>query len=74
MPIAYHNRRPIAEVEYAYAPSPLALAAMSDVLMVAVPGGTATRHIIGAAELKALGSGRASSSTSAGARWSTPAL
>lgn len=55
MPIAYHNRRPITDVEYAYAPSPLALAAMSDVLMIAVPGGGATRHIIGAAELEALG-------------------
>ncbi len=55
MPIAYHNRRPIADVDYAYASSPLALAAMSDVLMIAVPGGAATRHIIGAAELEALG-------------------
>lgn len=55
MPVAYHNRRRRPDAKYTYAESPLALADMSDVLMVVVPGGMATRHLIGAAELDALG-------------------
>ena len=55
MPIAYYNRRRRADVDYPYAESPLALAGMSEVLMVVTPGGPATRHLVGAAELAALG-------------------
>ncbi len=55
MTIGYHNRRALERVGYAYFGSPLALAAWSDVVVVVLPGGTATRHMIGTAELNALG-------------------
>ncbi len=54
MTIAYHNRRR-ADVEYDHVESVAALAARSDYLMVSCPGGEATRHIVGADVLKALG-------------------
>ena len=55
MPIAYHNRRELPDAGYPYAASPLALAERSDILMVVVPGGAGTRHIVGAEVLAALG-------------------
>ncbi len=55
MPVSYHNRRPLADSAYAYAASPLALADASDVMLVVLPGGTGTRHMVGATELAALG-------------------
>ena len=57
MPVAYHSRRQVPGVGCAYAATPLALAEMSDVLIIAVPGGHDTRHLVGAAELAALGPG-----------------
>jgi lactate dehydrogenase-like 2-hydroxyacid dehydrogenase len=55
MPVSYHNRRRVADVDYAYKDSVVALAADADVLMVACPGGAATRHLVDAAVLRALG-------------------
>jgi lactate dehydrogenase-like 2-hydroxyacid dehydrogenase len=55
MPVAYHNRRQRADVEYRYFPSLVALARESDVLVVAAPGGDETRHIVDRAVIDALG-------------------
>ncbi len=55
MKIGYHNRRAVEGVGYAYFGSPLALAAWSDVLIIVLPGGTATHHMVGTEELNALG-------------------
>ena len=54
--IAYHNRRRREDLPYLYAASPLELARMSDILVVAAPGGPQTRHIVDASVLEALGS------------------
>jgi lactate dehydrogenase-like 2-hydroxyacid dehydrogenase len=53
--VSYHNRHPRTDVDYRYAASPAELAAQVDFLVVATPGGAATRHIVDAAVLKALG-------------------
>ncbi|WZB76175.1 2-hydroxyacid dehydrogenase [Achromobacter insuavis] len=57
MPILYTNRkpRPDAPAHYRYCPSVTALAAECDFLVLAVPGGGATRHLVDAEVLKALG-------------------
>lgn len=55
MQVGYHNRRPCAGVDYDYFDSVQALAAASDFLVVATPGGAGTRHLVGHAELQALG-------------------
>jgi lactate dehydrogenase-like 2-hydroxyacid dehydrogenase len=54
MKIAYHGRNQ-QEVEHAFYPDLRELARASDVLVLACPGGEATRGLIGAAELAALG-------------------
>jgi lactate dehydrogenase-like 2-hydroxyacid dehydrogenase len=53
--IAYHNRRRQEDLPYLYAASPLELARVSDILVVAAPGGPQTRHIVDASVLEALG-------------------
>jgi lactate dehydrogenase-like 2-hydroxyacid dehydrogenase len=53
--IAYHGRSRKADVHYAYHPTLGGLAAASDVLIVIVPGGAATRHAVDRAVLAALG-------------------
>ncbi|WEK42216.1 MAG: 2-hydroxyacid dehydrogenase [Candidatus Sphingomonas colombiensis] len=53
--IAYHGRNRQEGVAYPWYPTPLALAEACDVLIATLPGGAATRHIIDAAVLKALG-------------------
>lgn len=53
--IAWHSRRPVEGVVWRYAPDPIALAASVDVLIVAVPGGPATRGLVTAEVLAALG-------------------
>lgn len=53
--IGYHGRTRQAGVPYAYHPSPVALAAASDVLICIVPGGAGTEHLVGAEVLAALG-------------------
>lgn len=55
MEVGYHNRRPRQEVDYRYFPSLEALASWCDVLVVAAPGGPATRHVVGREVLDALG-------------------
>jgi lactate dehydrogenase-like 2-hydroxyacid dehydrogenase len=53
--IGYHNRRHVADVGYRYFDSVDALATWSDYLVIAAPGGAATRHLIDANVLRALG-------------------
>ncbi|GJD72352.1 2-hydroxyacid dehydrogenase [Methylobacterium goesingense] len=53
--IAYHGRRPQADVPYAYHPSLLEMAQAVDVLLVVAPGGPETNGLVDAAVLEALG-------------------
>lgn len=53
--IAYHGRTQQADVPYRYHPTLLGLAEASDVLICIAPGGAATRGIVNADILKALG-------------------
>src|SRR6516225_11720215 len=55
IPVVYHARRPNAGVAYKHYPSLLDMARDADVLMVIVPGGAATRNLINADVLEALG-------------------
>lgn len=56
VPIAYHGRSRQPDVPYDYYSSPVALAEACDVLIVIVPGGASTRHLVDADVLSALGS------------------
>ncbi len=53
--IAYHGRHPQAGTEYRFYDSLATMAAESDFLIVACPGGAATRHLVNAQVLAALG-------------------
>ncbi|MBI3915538.1 MAG: 2-hydroxyacid dehydrogenase [Betaproteobacteria bacterium] len=55
MEIGYHNRRPVAGSSYRYFDSLIELAKWADFLVAAAPGGTATRHLVNAGVLAALG-------------------
>lgn len=55
LPIAYHNRRPVEGVDYAYHPSLIELARAVDTLVCVAPGGAATDKAVDAAVLAALG-------------------
>jgi lactate dehydrogenase-like 2-hydroxyacid dehydrogenase len=55
MPVGYHNRRPRDGAQHRYFDSLLALAEWCDVLVCATPGGPATRHVVNAQVLDALG-------------------
>jgi lactate dehydrogenase-like 2-hydroxyacid dehydrogenase len=55
MSIAYTARTAKPELPFRFFPTPAALAAESDFLVVITPGGAATRKLIDAAVLKALG-------------------
>lgn len=55
MSIAYHSRHPKPDCPYAYFPSAEALASQVDYLVVITPGGAATRKLIDARVLTALG-------------------
>lgn len=55
LPVAYHNRRPVEGVSYAYYPSLVALAGAVDTLISVAPGGAATEKAVNAEVLKALG-------------------
>ena len=57
MNVLYHNRRPVPGVAQGYRDSVAGLARDSDILVVACPGGAATRHLVDAAVLRALGAG-----------------
>ncbi|WBQ05986.1 2-hydroxyacid dehydrogenase [Kribbella sp. CA-293567] len=52
--IAYHNRHR-KDVAYSYYSTLLELAAAVDILMIVIPGGDETRHLVDAQVLKALG-------------------
>lgn len=53
--LSYHNRRARSDVPYAYVPDVVSLARGSDVLVLAAAGGDASRHLVDAAVLDALG-------------------
>ncbi|MGH7019881.1 MAG: 2-hydroxyacid dehydrogenase [Brevundimonas sp.] len=53
--IAYHSRRPVAGVPYAYHDSARSLAEVVDVLIIATPGGPTTDKLVDAEVLAALG-------------------
>jgi lactate dehydrogenase-like 2-hydroxyacid dehydrogenase len=55
MSVGYYNRRARPETGYTYFDTPRALAAASDFLVVATPGGAGTRHLVNAEVLDALG-------------------
>ncbi|WP_225780923.1 2-hydroxyacid dehydrogenase [Xenophilus sp. Marseille-Q4582] len=55
MAIGYHNRSPKADVPHRYFDSPRALAQWCDFLVCATPGGPATKHLVNAEVLQALG-------------------
>lgn len=57
MSIAYTTRRPRADQPWRYIESPAALARDSDVLVLACPGGPATRGMVNGDVLAALGAG-----------------
>ena len=52
--VAYHNRHP-KDVAYSYYPTLLELATAVDILMIVIPGGNETRHLVDASILAALG-------------------
>jgi lactate dehydrogenase-like 2-hydroxyacid dehydrogenase len=53
--VIYHGRHAQADVPYRYYSSLIDMAKASDVLIIVAPGGPATRHIINAEVLEALG-------------------
>jgi lactate dehydrogenase-like 2-hydroxyacid dehydrogenase len=55
--VIYHSRQPNAAVTYKYYPRLIDMARDADVLLVIVPGGSATRNLINAEVLEALGRG-----------------
>lgn len=55
MEIGYHNRRQRTDVAHRYFDGVRALAAWCDVLLIAIPGGAETRHLVNAEVLEALG-------------------
>lgn len=55
MPIGYHNRRPRPELDYQFFDDALALAQWCDVLVCAMPGGAATKHMVNEQVLQQLG-------------------
>ncbi len=55
VPVVYHSRRPQAGVPYRHYPDLVAMARDVDILLVIVPGGPATRHMITGPVLEALG-------------------
>ena len=55
MEIRYHNRNRVSDLPYAYEPTLTGLAQWADFLVVISAGGAATRHLISAEVLRALG-------------------
>ena len=53
--VVYHGRHPQADVAYRYYPSLVEMAKAADILIIVAPGGPATRHIVNAEVLEALG-------------------
>jgi len=57
MRVVYHTPKAKPDVPWAYAATPASLAEQSDFLVLACPGGPATRHVVDAGVLAALGRG-----------------
>ena len=74
MAIFYHNRRPRPDISFPWQPSLTALAAASDFLVIATPGGAGTRHAVNAEVLAALGPGGFVVNIGRGSVIDTPAL
>jgi lactate dehydrogenase-like 2-hydroxyacid dehydrogenase len=55
VPVVYHSRKPAAGVSYRHYPQLIDMARDVDVLLAITPGGAATRNLIGAEVLTALG-------------------
>lgn len=55
VPVAYHGRTRQQGVDYPYYDTPVALADACDVIVVVVPGGSGTRHLVDGDVLAALG-------------------
>lgn len=55
VPVAYHTRSQKPDVSFDYHPTVVGLAEASDLLIVIVPGGSATKYLINADVLAALG-------------------
>jgi hydroxypyruvate reductase len=55
MALRYHSRRPVADVPWLHEPSLTGLARWADFLVIITAGGAATRHLIDAQVLDALG-------------------
>jgi len=55
VPVVYHTRRPVAELAYRHYPDLVIMARDVDTLVVIVPGGPATKNLIDAEVLAALG-------------------
>ncbi len=53
--VSYFSRNPVPDVSWPHVPDLVALAAEVDYLFIALPGGDATRHIVDAQVLRALG-------------------
>jgi lactate dehydrogenase-like 2-hydroxyacid dehydrogenase len=55
VPVVYHNRSPRTDVPYRHYPDLKSMAAEVDTLMIVLPGGVATKNLVDAEILKALG-------------------
>jgi len=55
VPVVYHTRTPRSDVPYRHYPQLIDMARAVDTLMIVVPGGPATKNLINAAILEALG-------------------
>jgi lactate dehydrogenase-like 2-hydroxyacid dehydrogenase len=55
VPVVYHARRSVSDVPYRHYPNLIEMARDVDVLIVITPGGAATKHLVNAEVLKALG-------------------
>ena len=55
VPVVYHSRNPAKDVPYMHYPDLIEMAKAVDTMVVIVPGGAATRHLINAEVLQALG-------------------
>jgi lactate dehydrogenase-like 2-hydroxyacid dehydrogenase len=55
VPVVYHSRKPVSELNYKHYPDLIEMAKAVDTLVVIVPGGPATAKMINADVLKALG-------------------
>ncbi|MGG5173873.1 2-hydroxyacid dehydrogenase [Pseudarthrobacter sp. J1763] len=55
MPVRYYSRQPKPSVDYEFEPSLVELATWADALVICVPGGAATKDLVNAEILRALG-------------------